>query len=113
MAKRVSKQDLLGAEWKELRSEIHEWDDGESCYDCLTRYWCPLAVFEVYWTAERTNPAEHDIYLTEDLQLAGFREPLDFIASDEWKRELATRLNWYESARVILVQIKNKQYDLF
>ena len=113
MATRVSQQDLLNAQWHELRCEVYEWDDGESGYDCLTRYWCPLAVFEVYWTAERTNAAEHDIYLTDDLQLAGFREPLDFVATDAWKRELATQLNWYDSARVILGQIENKQHDLF
>jgi hypothetical protein len=113
MAKRVSRQDLLNAQWRELRCEVYEWDDGESGYDCLTRYWCPLAVFEVYWTAERTNAAEHEIYLTDDLQLAGFREQLDFVATDAWKRELATQLNWYDSARVILGQVENKQHDLF
>ena len=80
----------------------------ESGYDCLTRYWWPLAVFEVYWIAERTSVAEYDLYLTDDLRLAGFTEPLDFLATDDWMRELATRLNWYDSARVILGQLKNK-----
>jgi len=108
MEKRLSQQDLLSAQWKELRCEVHEWDDGESGYDCLTRCWCPLAVFEVYWIAERTSVAEYDLYLTDDLRLAGFTEPLDFLATDEWMRELATRLNWYDSARVILGQLKNK-----
>ncbi|MFT5043612.1 MAG: hypothetical protein ACI8UP_000575 [Porticoccaceae bacterium] len=41
---------LQTSAWRELRTELHQWDDLEEIegYDCLTHYWCPDAVFEIY-----------------------------------------------------------------
>lgn len=97
-------EQLTTCEWKELRTELHEWDDWEEVdgFDCLTRYWCPEAVFEIYWVAEREDENTFSVYLTEDLLLAGFKTELTYQPSLEWKRALAVRLGWQQRAKNIL-----------
>lgn len=96
-------EQLHASLWKELRTELHEWDDEEGVgFDCLTRYWCREAVFEIYWVAEWEKDSEFSVYLTEDLQLAGFKTKLNYQPSIEWKRALAVKLGWHQRAKDIL-----------
>tara|TARA_R110002072_G_scaffold1598_5_gene13574 strand:- start:914 stop:1270 length:357 start_codon:yes stop_codon:yes gene_type:complete len=106
---------LLTAAWMELRTELHQWDDLEEIegYDCLTRYWCSDAVFEIYWVAEREVDNEYSVYLTEDLQLAGFKTRLNHQPSIEWKRALAVKLGWQQRAKEILRELSGTQMELF
>jgi hypothetical protein len=106
---------LQTSDWRELRSELHEWDDLEEIqgYDCLTRYWCRDAVFEIYWVAERDEDGEYSVYLTEDLQLAGFKCRLSYQPSIEWKRALAVKLGWQQRAKDILCELSGTQMELF
>ena len=107
---------LLTCEWRELRTELVEWDDcedGVEGYDGHTRYWCPDAVFEIYWIAERAEGARFNVYLTEDLELAGFKSVLSFQPSLGWKKNLADTIHWQNRAMVILSQMKGTQLDLF
>tara|TARA_R110002110_G_scaffold405816_1_gene625206 strand:+ start:232 stop:588 length:357 start_codon:yes stop_codon:yes gene_type:complete len=101
--------------WKELRTELHEWDEDEEIagFDCLTRYWCPEAVFEIYWIAQREEGDEFSVYLTEDLQLAGFKARLSYQPTIEWKRALAVKLGWQQRAKDILRELDGTQMELF
>ena len=104
------------SEWRELRTEIRAWDDGGADvqgYDCLTRYWCPEAVFEIYWVAERSLGMEFNISMTEDLELAGFNCVLGFEPSLNWKKELAEAIRWQDGARVVLNGLSGTQLELF
>ena len=101
--------------WMELRTELHEWDDGDEIegFDCLTRYWCSDAVFEIYWVAEKEDSGDYSVYLTEDLQLAGFKTRLAYQPSMEWKRSLAVKLGWQQRAKDILRELSGTQMELF
>ncbi len=109
--------EVLGkSEWVELRTELHEWDDcGDEVlgYECLTRYWCREAVFEVYWVAEKAAGEDFSVYLTDDLQLAGFKQRLSYQPTLNWKRTLATKLGWHERAKDILRELSGTQLELF
>jgi hypothetical protein len=108
-------EQLSTSAWKELRTELREWDDCDEVagFDCLTRYWCPDAVFEIYWVAEREEGNEFSVYLTEDLQLAGFKSRLRYQPSIEWKRALAVKLGWQQRAKNILRDLTGTQMELF
>ncbi len=108
-------EQLLGGKWMELRTELHEWDDGDELegFDCLTRYWCQDAVFEIYWVAEKEDNGEFSVYLTEDLQLAGFKTRLAYQPNMDWKRSLAVRLGWQQRAKDILRELSGTQMELF
>ena len=101
--------------WRELRTELQEWDDGEDIagFDGLTRYWCEDAVFEIYWVAEKGAEGEYSVYLTEDLQLAGFKTRLAYQPSMGWKRTLAVKLGWQQRAKDILRDLSGTQMELF
>ncbi len=112
----IDPESLIQCRWQELRTELTEWDDcGEDIqgYDCLTRYWCPSAVFEIYWTAERARGSGYKIYLTEDLELEGFRSSLSFEPSLRWKKELAESIHWQDRAREVLSELSGTQLELF
>lgn len=111
----IDPEQLHQKPWKELRTELHEWDDGEDIegFDCLTRYWCPDAVFEIYWVAEREDDGDYSVYLTEDLQLAGFKTRLSYQPSLEWKRAFAVKLGWQHRAKDILRELAGTQMELF
>ena len=108
---------LLRCDWRELRTELVEWDDCEGStegYDGLTRYWCPDAVFEIFWVAEREQgDTRFKVYLTEDLQLAGFRAALGFKPSLGWKTDLANTIHWQDKAMLVLKQVTGTQLELF
>ncbi|MBV1877038.1 MAG: hypothetical protein KUG79_05300 [Pseudomonadales bacterium] len=108
--------DLFNSNWRELRTEISSWDDAEAGMegaDGLTRYWCPEAVFEVYWTAERVIGSPYQIYLTEDLTLAGFKRQLAWKPDLDWKRALAVSIGWQQDVLALLVQKSGMQLTLF
>lgn len=112
----IDPESLLQSEWRELRTELRQWDDcGPDIqgYDGLTRYWCPVAVFEIYWVAERSRGTEFSIYMTEDLELAGFNCVLGFEPSLNWKKELAEAIHWQDGARVVLDELSGTQLELF
>ena len=108
-------EQLQTCQWMELRSELHEWDDNDEIegFDCMTRYWCQDAVFEIYWVAEREESGEYSVYLTEDLQLAGFKHRLAYQPSMDWKRSLAVKLGWQQRAKDILRELSGTQMELF
>jgi hypothetical protein len=108
-------EQLSTSVWRELRTELHEWDDGEEFagFDCLTRYWCPDAVFEIYWVAQHEEGDEYSVYLTEDLQLAGFKSRLSYQPALDWKRALAVKLGWQQRAKDILRELAGTQMELF
>ena len=108
-------ENLQACPWRELRTELHEWDDGDGIegFDGLTRYWCPEAVFEIYWVAEKEEGGNYSVYLTEDLQLAGFKSRLAYQPSMEWKRALAVKLGWQQRAKEILRELAGTQMELF
>jgi hypothetical protein len=104
---------LFNAKWHELRTELSEWEDYAECYDGLTRYWCSEAVFEVYWFAEKTGNTSYNLYLTEDLALAGFNVELSEQPNLEWKGKLAEALCWKETATAIIKEVTGNQLGLF
>jgi hypothetical protein len=53
------------------------------------------------------------VYLTEDLQLAGFKMRLSYQPSIEWKRTLAVNLGWQQRAKEILRELTGTQMELF
>ena len=101
----VSEQQLLGASWRELRSEVAPWDredtDTEG-YDGFSRFWCPEAVFDVYWVAERISTSEVALYLTSDMLLTGFKAPLPFAVTGEYLVSLAKKIHWERVATLAL-----------
>ena len=111
----LDRQLLNTSSWMELRTELQEWDDGDTIegFDGLTRYWCPDAVFEIYWVAEKEDSGEYSVYLTEDLQLAGFKHRLAYQPSMQWKRSLAVKLGWQQRAKEILRELSGTQMELF
>ena len=109
----VSPSDLFHSKWHELRSELSAWEDYEECFDGLTRFWCKEAVFEVYWVAERIDKSKYKIYLTEDLELVGFKSPLKEKPSLEWKNKLAEALCWREIATAVISEATGSQLELF
>ena len=101
----VRPDDLLVANWRELRSEVSVWDaddDDKEGFDGYTRFWCPEAVFDVYWVAERLNSSEVALYLTSDMLLTGFKSPLTFEVSGELMVELAKKIHWERVATAAL-----------
>lgn len=105
MAKNTIKpEDLFESQWHELRTELTSWDDYADCYEGLTRFWCKEAVFEVYWVAELKEDAGFELYLTEDLELAGFESRLNIQPSLEWKGKLAEALCWREIATAVVTK---------
>jgi hypothetical protein len=96
------------SEWKELRSEVSEWDDHEEeihGFDGFTRFWCKHAVFDVYWVAEGRMPGKMTAYLTSDVMLTGFREPLPFECDNDLLVTLAQHVGWARAAQNALQQM--------
>jgi hypothetical protein len=66
----ICENDLLAADWKQLRSESMGWQEenqGLSGFDGSTRFWCSAAIFDVYWVAQRELKEDRfECYLTED-----------------------------------------------
>lgn len=109
---------LLNRLWRELRTEVREWEDEECVgYDCLTRYWCQDAVFEVYWIAECDvdclDNESYSVYLTEDLQLESFKCQFAYQPDLDWKRALAVKLDWQQRAKSIIRDLAANQTDRF
>ena len=114
---RLTEDDLLVAEWKQLRSEITHWEEESQDfggYDGSTRFWCTAAIFDIYWVAQKgVKEKKYQCYLTEDLELTGFREKLPFVATYEWKVALAEKLQWQEVVNQILKETTGSQPGLF
>ena len=112
---------LLASSWKELRTEIVAWDTSPgkavdediSGFDGYTRFWCEHAVLGVYWIAEQQAGNEIEIFLTPDIELVGFKEPLAETPGDSLKRKLAENAGWYESAATVMRKLTEKQMSLF
>ena len=117
MSQRIIRDDLLSADWKQLRSQIIGWEEeGQHfCgFDGSTRFWCADAIFDIYWVAQRELKDEnYECYLTEDLELTGFKESLPFKVSYEWKVRLAETLEWRDVVEQILSEASSSQLDLF
>ena len=112
---------LLASSWKELRTEVAAWDtspgttadEDMSGFDGFTRFWCEHAVLGVYWIAEQQAGNEVEIYLTPDIELVGFKEPIAEKLDDSLKRKLAESAGWYESAVTVMRKLTEKQISLF
>jgi len=117
VSRNLTETDLLNADWKQLRTEITGWqeEDQNFCgYDGSTRFWCSAAIFDVYWVGQKElNQAHYECYLTEDLELTGFREKLPFSVSYEWKVMLAEKLHWRDVVAEILSETSGSQLGLF
>ena len=112
----LSKESLLNCNWKQLRSEIVEWNaEDVDGYDGSTRFWCREAIFDIYWVAERAEGEEkrYEVYLTEDLELTGFKASLPFRVNLDWKISLAEHLNWRGAVVQVLKNSKDTQLDMF
>lgn len=104
----IEPEDLFESHWHELRTELTSWDDCVGSYEGLTRFWCKEAVFEVYWVAEQKAESGIELYLTEDLELAGFEAQLNKQPTLEWKGKLAEALCWREIASAVIVKAKTQ-----
>lgn len=112
---------LLASSWKELRTEVAAWDtspgttanEDMSGFDGYTRFWCEHAVLGVYWIAEQQAGREIAIFLTPDIELVGFKEPLAEKPDDSLKRKLAENAGWYESAATVIRKLTENQMSLF
>ncbi len=111
----VSKAEVLGADWRLLRIEIAERDDGNEpeAFDGYSRFWSKEAVLGAYWVAEKVEETQVRLYLTEDIELEGFKSPLDFTPDIEFKRELLSRCNWEEVVQQIFPTEQERQLSLF
>lgn len=96
-----------------MRTELTEWEDDSECYGGLTRYWCREAVFEVYWFGEKAEHKRYNLYLTEDLALAGFNVELSEQPNLEWKGKLAEALCWRKIAAAAIKDLASNQLGLF
>jgi len=109
--------DLLVVDWKQLRSQVVSWqEEGQQFngFDGSTRFWCTDAIFDIYWVAQRELKDEkYGCYLTEDLELTGFKEALPFQVSYEWKVRLAEKLQWRDVVEQILSEASASQLELF
>ena len=107
---------LRSSSWVALRTEIHPWDDvaNESVrgYDGFTRFWCPEAVFDLYWVAEHDGD-KLTLIATEDMMLTGFRQALPGASEQQTLQALAEHLNWKSLARAAVVALERRQFDLF
>ncbi len=104
-------EQLLACPWRELRSEISAWEDvgsGLTGYDGFTRYWCPEAVFDVYWIVEGEPAGDVTAYLTDDLVLTGFRAEISFAIEPGFLKQLAAHVGWVNSVRQVLVQLQDE-----
>lgn len=103
--------DLFSCIWRELRSEISPWDSVDPRtpgFDGFSRYWCPLAVFDVYWVAESEGAGEITAYLTSDMRVTGFKAPLDFVLSEEELGRLALHVGWKNTVVNVLRAIDDE-----
>ncbi|MFT6435346.1 MAG: hypothetical protein ACJAVI_003401 [Candidatus Azotimanducaceae bacterium] len=113
----ICENDLLAADWKQLRSESMSWQEENqslSGFDGSTRFWCSAAIFDVNWVAQRVlKEDQFECYLTEDLALIGFKEKLPFTVSYEWKVKLAEKLQWRHVVNQVLSKKSVSQLGLF
>jgi len=113
----LKRDDLLVADWKQLRSQIMGWQEESqnfNGFDGSTRFWCTDAIFDIYWVAQREMEDEkYECYLTEDLELTGFKETLPFKVTYEWKQALAEKLQWRDVVHQILTEASGNQLELF
>ena len=111
----VSKTEVLDADWRLLRIEIAEHDDGSEveAYDGYSRFWSKEAVLGAYWIAEKVEETRIRLHLTEDIELEGFRDPLDFTPDIDFKRELLSRCDWEEVVHQIFPAEEERQLSLF
>ena len=107
---------LRSSAWVALRTEIHPWDDDENKairgYDGFTRFWCPEAVFDLYWVAELEGD-QLTLIATEDMMLTGFRKSLPGAGERQTLQALAEHLNWKSLARAAVVALQRRQFELF
>lgn len=111
----VSKADVLDADWRLLRIEIAEHDASSEfeAFDGYSRFWSKEAVLGAYWIAEKIEETRIRLHLTEDIELEGFRDPLDFVPDTDFKRELLSRCNWEEVVQQIFPAEQERQLSLF
>ena len=106
---------MLAGKWQLLRIEISEHEEsGEvNGFDGYSRFWCKEAVLGAYWVAEIVDDTKVKLYLTEDVELEGFKEALSFEPDGEFKRELLSRCNWEEVVRQLFPEEPERQLSLF
>lgn len=82
--------------------------------DGSTRFWCSAAIFDIYWVAQRELKADKfECYLTEDIELTGFKGKLPFTVSYQWKVQLAEKLQWRHVVNQVLNERSGSQLGLF
>ncbi|XOV89340.1 MAG: hypothetical protein ACFHX7_05470 [Pseudomonadota bacterium] len=108
----TSPEALFACPWRELRSEVSVWEDvgaGLTGCDGFTRYWCPEALFDVYWIVEGELAGDVTAYLTDDLVLTGFRAELAFAIEPAFLKQLASHVGWVKSVRQVLAQLRDEK----
>lgn len=111
----ISKEEVLNADWRLLRIELaeHEEDGEFEAFDGYSRFWSKEAVLGVFWVAEKIDDTSIRLHLTEEIELEGFRHPLDFKPDTEFKQELLARCNWEEVVQQIFPAEQERQLALF
>jgi len=107
--------DLFQWDWRALRNEAVPWDseDGNDGFDGVSRFWCPKAVFDIYWVVERDAGGHMSAHLTDDLVLRPLEVELPFKADDACLRRLADALGWQASVSSVLNDLCGYQLELF